>query len=690
MYGPWGRVFDEIALTGAGFCISRLDAQLVLSPVPGNATNYGTLKHGWGRLVELFGCSRESTRAPSAARTWTGLRPSVLRSRGTLQFGAGLLSQLAFVKEDWALQAVPLAMRASDLRGGRRWHVELAIDTQDRDRLRSVSLLLCPIGVVSARETNLKNGRLNDGESASRPVASSEELARSILAVERVRGDIDAPLRRRGLLDTPRNLWGGRPLDLARHTVITGGSGTGKSFALFDLLLNHAAPDVPIVVIDPAKPFSELAPLVSGGFDLYRPSSRAPLNLLTGPPGTDSIYEEYLLNAIDQATGLSEKFPLGRSVLNNAVGSLRGQERPTVALLVREVSRQFNAMHGSTNVADAIMSLRQRLFAVFDVDGGGLFCGGGESEIPWSDLGSGRTVVSLAGLGTTAQRRLLALCLLAGLVTQAKQDPRGAGLLIVLEEAHFFTNSAAGTSSQSTLVELLGEGLAELRSRNIGFVLCEQLPTLLPDPVLSNAGNFVAFASRDEKQAQRAVQSLGGGPAMVDTVRALPDYVAVSRFGSEPVGTLAASQWNGEPVPTTPRVTPGVGHGEAAATVSVPWCAACPAPCVAAASFRDSRTVLGSISASTRNGALSPTSVIEVALGSAQDLLGERGVPRISLADRPGKQDFNLARVATYCLVARALLDESTQSFQTVSEYRRGLAHWLRSGLQSMRGEGSV
>jgi hypothetical protein len=468
--------------------------------------------------------------------------------------------------------------------------------------------------------------------------------------------------------------------DLARHMLITGGPGTGKSVALRSLLakLSHQAPETAVVLIDPTKPANEYRSLWGSGYTLFKPLSDGSLNLFAPPDDAEDAYFEHLLEAIDQATAMSEMFPLGRSYLTNALAQARtSTERTSLFQLVKTlmVTIERERRGGSRNAPDVMASLMARLVSVFDVLGGGALAGASPEGIPWNQLVSGRTVVELAGIPNMAQKRLVALCLLAGVLDKVRATNRPGGLVIVLEEAHFFFQNHEGKTHRSLLESLLSDAVAELRSRGISIILAEQLPREVPDGIFSNIGSYVAFPNRDADQAERIESALGFRERTGDWVSQLPDFHAFYRWPSQPVAALARSSPSES---ISPAGSPGRLKREPDRGI-LPWCVRCPAPCVAP-STEDDVSAARSVNARyTAEGSPEQAYIWSNLEAAAQHLANVHGWSE-PLVVRNKAKDITSMRVGVYCLASRMVMSDAAFPYGQRAQWHSMLANWASSG----------
>ena len=461
-----------------------------------------------------------------------------------------------------------------------------------------------------------------------------------------------------------------------RHTLITGDPGTGKSTALQRWLIN-ASRDSTITVVDPTKKADEYELLRTAGFDIIDVATMLPLNPLLPPLGVRvAQYSDLVVRAIDESTGLGDKFPLGTSILRNAVHAAYDAPnvdgRPGLADVIREVYDRVASMaQRSTQDAQiARESVTERLIDVSDSQGEGSLCGDGYSELPWRELRDRNVVLLLHGLGSRERRTLVSMLAVAGVTQSQAQLGGDQSRLLVLEEAHnFFPRSNGGRSASGIMQELLGDAVAELRSSRIGLVFVDQLPSGLPAAIRSICGNVVAFRSSDRDEADVIGSKLNLGESSSNPLVELADYQAYVRLVAEPVARLrvfGSSVVGNAGRSSLPPAVPG--------RLRMAWCIGCPSPCKGFFALQHSLD-----SAVRLRAADTSREELRRVVGAAAAVVGETG--RVAgFAPFGDIQPSERQLAGAYCVAAYAVACDSEL---TASQRRAGLRaieDWTRRG----------
>jgi hypothetical protein len=473
-------------------------------------------------------------------------------------------------------------------------------------------------------------------------------------------------------------------LTLARHVLVSGDPGTGKSTAVQGWLGDIKTAGIArITVIDPTKGVGEYTRLIAKGFRVYEISSDQAVNPLLPPDGVSlDRFTGYFVRAFDEATRLSDRYPFGLSALKNALSSLReGSARvPTIANLICALSERLSS-EGSKLSEDgagaAILGVRERLESVSGSSGVGFLCGDEYSGIEWPYLLEGSAIILLHRIENAEQRTIVALMLAAGLVSARSSEVDPPSSLVVFEEAHtFFPFPGASVRERPILEELLGSAIAEQRSRRQGFVFVEQRPRALPDSVISNAGSVFGFRNSDRVEAKRIAEKLNLPEGREASVSELPDFCAFVRVAGDPTSTLV--RFADVKAPSLEDVYQGDAGGVGRAVL--PWCRGCPRPCKGSFALdKVSREEVAMVAVPLNATGDLTLDYARVVLRASAAALVDRGL--VPPYDPFGGVDPTVRQLAaTYCLAGRQVAHEYEMDVSGRNIVMEALARWGRSG----------
>ncbi|MCU0307421.1 MAG: DUF853 domain-containing protein [Thermoleophilia bacterium] len=358
---------------------------------------------------------------------------------------------------------------------------------------------------------------------------------------------------------------------LNRHGLIAGATGTGKTKTLQLIAEQVAAAGCPVFCADmkgdlagigaPGAGDARVAERAAALGQDWRPAA-APVELmsLTGADGTAirasvSGFGPVLLAKVlglnqtqESALGLVFRFCDQRGLPLVDLGDLRA----ALAWLTGPGKAELKAIGGvSTSTAGVIL----RTLGELEADGGETFFG--EPELRVADLlrtgADGRGVVSVLGLADVARRprvfSTFLMWVLAELFEQLPEvgDPERPVLVFFLDEAHLLFEDAT-----EGFLDAVAQTVRLIRSKGVGVFFVTQLPTDLPDEVLSQLGHRVqhavrAFTPKDARALRqtvdtypvtehydlpRTLQSLGVGEALVTVLdpRGVPTPPAATRL----------------------------------------------------------------------------------------------------------------------------------------------------------------
>jgi DNA helicase HerA-like ATPase len=358
-----------------------------------------------------------------------------------------------------------------------------------------------------------------------------------------------------------------------RHGLVAGATGTGKTRSLQLIAEQLSAAGVPVVMADVK---GDLSGLSRPGEATDKVGQRA---ADTGDDWTPAEFPVEFLSLGTSGTGVPVRATItsfGPILLSKVLGLNKTQEstlglifhwadRSGLPLLdlkdLRSVIQFLTSDEGkpelkalgavSTTTAGVIL----RALVNLEAEGGDTFFG--EPELEPDDLirvdEQGRGVITLLELGSEAARPVLfstfLMWVLADLFTALPEvgDVDKPKLVFVFDEAHLLF-----TDASKAFLEQVEQTVKLIRSKGVGVFFCTQLPSDIPNDVLSQLGARIqhalrAFTPDDEKALRKTVRtypkstvyelesaltSLGTGEAVVTVLseRGAPTPVAWTRI----------------------------------------------------------------------------------------------------------------------------------------------------------------
>ncbi len=358
---------------------------------------------------------------------------------------------------------------------------------------------------------------------------------------------------------------------LNRHGLIAGATGTGKTRTLQLIAEQVAAAGAPVFAADMK---GDLAGIGAAGTSDERLAERAaqldyawagvaaPVELLAlsgddGVPLRTTVTEfgPVLLSKVLELNETQES-SLGlifRFCDENALPLLDLEDlRAALAYLTGPGKAELKALGG---ISSATAGVLLRKVSQLEAEGGDVFFG--EPAFDVGDLlrtaPDGRGIVSVLALADVARKPALfstfLMWVLAELFERLPEvgDPDTPTLVFFFDEAHLLFDGAS-----KAFLDQVTQTVRLIRSKGVGVFFITQLPTDVPDEVLSQLGHRVqhavrAFTPRDARALKSAVetfpttahyelaetlQSLGVGEAAVTVLdpRGVPTPVAATRL----------------------------------------------------------------------------------------------------------------------------------------------------------------
>lgn len=360
---------------------------------------------------------------------------------------------------------------------------------------------------------------------------------------------------------------------LNRHGLVAGATGTGKTKSLQVIAEQLSAAGVPVVMADVK---GDLSGLSRPGESNDKVGQRASD---TGDTWTPTGFPVEFLSLGTEGIGVPVRATItsfGPILLSKVLG-LNTTQESTLGLIfhwadqkglplldlkdLRSVIQYLTGAEGkpelkalgavSTTTAGVIL----RALVNLEAEGADTFFG--EPELQPEDLmrvdAQGRGVLTLLELGSQAARPVMfstfLMWVLADLFTALPEvgDVDKPKLVFVFDEAHLLFSDAS-----KAFLEQVEQTVKLIRSKGVGVFFCTQLPTDIPNGVLSQLGARIqhalrAFTPDDEKALKKTVRtypkstvydlesaltSLGTGEAVVTVLseRGAPTPVAWTRM----------------------------------------------------------------------------------------------------------------------------------------------------------------
>jgi uncharacterized protein len=364
------------------------------------------------------------------------------------------------------------------------------------------------------------------------------------------------------------------PLSMVnRHGLIAGATGTGKTKSLQVLAEQLSAAGVPVLMADVKGDLSGLSrPGEAGDRTTQRATD-------TGDDWAATAYPVEFLSLGTEGIGVPVRATItsfGPILLSKVLG-LNATQESTLGLIfhwadqngkllldlkdLRAVIQFLTSDEGKPElkalgaVSPATAGVILRALINLEADGGDTFFG--EPELEPKDLirldEQGRGVITLLELGAQAARPVMfstfLMWVLADLFTTLPEvgDVEKPNLVFFFDEAHLLFNDAS-----KAFLEQVEQTVKLIRSKGVGVFFCTQLPTDVPNDVLSQLGARIQHALRaftpDDQKAltktvrtypkttvydlEQALTSLGIGEAVVTVLseKGAPTPVAWTRM----------------------------------------------------------------------------------------------------------------------------------------------------------------
>ncbi|WP_436494787.1 helicase HerA-like domain-containing protein [Actinokineospora sp. HUAS TT18] len=357
-----------------------------------------------------------------------------------------------------------------------------------------------------------------------------------------------------------------------RHGLVAGATGTGKTKTLQGIAGQLSNAGVPVVMADVK---GDLSGLTRAGESNDKITARS---TDTGDDWTPTAYPVQFLSLGTSGIGVPVRATIsgfGPILLSKVLG-LNDTQESTLGLIfhwadskglplldtkdLRAVIQHLTSDEGKADlqgiggVSSATAGVILRALSNLDAQGGNEFFG--EPELAVTDLirqTDGKGVISLLELGNLQDKPALFSTFLMWLLAELFEELPEEGdldapkLVFFFDEAHLLFHDAS-----KAFLDRIEQTVKLIRSKGVGVFFCTQLPTDVPNAVLSQLGARVqhalrAFTPDDQKalsqtvktypttphyELDKALTSLGIGEAIVTVLseKGAPTPVAWTRL----------------------------------------------------------------------------------------------------------------------------------------------------------------
>lgn len=323
--------------------------------------------------------------------------------------------------------------------------------------------------------------------------------------------------------------------ELAKHTFISGTTGSGKSNTLYLILSQLAKKGKKILVIEPAKGEyknvfgnnSEIPDFVVYGTN-PRKSKLLTINPFVFPSDVD-VYEhvDSLVEIFNACWPMYAAMP---QVLKHAIlaaykdcgWNLSRSENtkgiyPTIEDVLFALKEYINSSEYSADTkGDYKGSLETRLQSLCEGLAGRMFCGAAISD---EALFNDNVIVDLSRVKSSETKSLLMGLLIMKLnefrVSEKKGMNQDLRHVTILEEAHNLlkrtsTDQVAESSNiTGVAVEKIANSMAEMRTYGEGFIIADQSPSMLDLATIRNTNTKIIMALPEKEDREIAGKAIG-------------------------------------------------------------------------------------------------------------------------------------------------------------------------------------
>ena len=335
---------------------------------------------------------------------------------------------------------------------------------------------------------------------------------------------------------------------LCKHLFVSGGTGSGKTTSIQNLVLHLHEHDIPFLILEPvkteyrvlktfkqhinenARQLAEKLEVYTPGDELVSPFRFNPLSLQPGISVDEHI--ENMLSSFKASMPVFGPLPalLGEALERVYEDHPDGNNPPILADLV---SATEQVLEEKTYVGEVYSNIKAalevRLGVLIRRSVGKIFqC---RHSVPHIEhLMEVPTVIEFDRLHTE-QACLLTLFILTNIREYLKAAPKSQKTpryVIIIEEAHNIVGKSGPTSASTEIAdpkafaaEYVIRMLAELRALGVGIVIVDQLPSAVAPEVIKNTTSKLAFRQVAQEDREELGAAMLLGPTEIEDIARL-------------------------------------------------------------------------------------------------------------------------------------------------------------------------
>ena len=301
----------------------------------------------------------------------------------------------------------------------------------------------------------------------------------------------------------------------AKHAMIVGMPGSGKTTFSIGLLLQFARRGIPFLAIEPTKSEYRAMIDVLPDLQIFTPGNNAVSPFIINPflPPSGIRLEQYIPSlvsafeaAFDMPSPLDVLFlkAVRQCYTEHGWKDYSIKDDPDVRVFgLREFIRCFRRLVRESTYSKEVkgnlesagvfrlMNLIEQNGNIYDTI----------RTVPIEDLLSHPTILELNAIDNAEQKALIMALLLINICVYTKNKHTGDGKLkniLLMDEAHVLlgnhaAKSDASTDSQSMTVKALQDMIAEIRSYGMGIIVADQRPSQIGREIIANTELKVVF-----------------------------------------------------------------------------------------------------------------------------------------------------------------------------------------------------